>query len=68
VGVFIDAASFRDEGHGLRRSGTKWAGATGLGVHTLVLDVLQLDLYYALGITTDSKFDQGVSLGASKAF
>lgn len=68
VGAFLDGGLFGDEGRGRRVAGTKIAGATGLGIHTLLLDVLQLDLYYALGVTSDGELSQGVGLNASKAF
>jgi hypothetical protein len=40
----------------------------GLGFHALILDILQLNLYYAFGFDLNAEFDHGLSASLSKVF
>ncbi|HOX43577.1 MAG TPA: hypothetical protein PK668_08265 [Myxococcota bacterium] len=44
------------------------ADSFGLGFHALILDTLQLDLYYAFGLDLEREFDHGLSASLTKAF
>jgi hypothetical protein len=44
------------------------ADSFGLGFHALILDTLQLDLYYGFGLDLDREFDHGLSASLTKVF
>ena len=68
VGVFHEAAVFR-EARGVNPTHERSVGNSfGPSFHVLVMDVLQFNLYYAVGFTSEGDFDHGVSLQLEKAF
>ncbi|RME22274.1 MAG: hypothetical protein D6806_13190 [Deltaproteobacteria bacterium] len=68
LGFFHDLACFNEK---LRTEGgtaVRVANSFGVGLHVLVLDWLQLNLYYAVGFAFHGGFDHGVSASLVKAF
>jgi len=68
VGIFHEAAGFRRARGADPKDRVGIGNSFGPSFHALVLDVLQLDLYYAAGFIADGPFDHGVSLRIEKAF
>lgn len=68
IGLFHEAAIVR-EARGIDPVGqVRFGDSFGPSFHALVLDALQLDIYYAAGFLSDGPFDHGVSLRVEKAF
>jgi hypothetical protein len=68
LGFYHEAAIVR-EARGIDPRGeVRFGNSFGPSFHTLVLDTLQLDIYYAAGFLLDGPFDHGVSLRVEKAF
>jgi len=68
VGFYSEAAIYR-EARGDNPTGeVALANSFGPSFHALVLDSLQLDIYYAAGFIHDGPFDHGISLRVEKAF
>jgi hypothetical protein len=44
------------------------AFAVGAGGNALLLDTIQADLYYGVGLLTDGRLDHGMALRMTKAF
>ncbi len=65
VGVFHDAAGFRDRSH--PDAPLSAALAFGPGLHFLIFDLFSLDVYYAFGFSPEG-FDHNLSLGLQRAF
>jgi hypothetical protein len=68
VGFFHEAAVFREADPPVPDDELVVGNSFGPSFHALVMDVLQLDFFYAAGFTTDGDFDHGVSLRLEKAF
>ncbi len=68
VGFFHEAAVFREADPPVPEDDFLVGNSFGPSFHALVMDVLQLDFFYAAGLTTDGDFDHGVSLRLEKAF
>ncbi len=68
VGGFVDLAVFQDPGRGNNARQVRGALSAGLGVHTLILDLLQFDIYLVSAISTEGIFDAGMTMGVTKAF
>ncbi len=68
VGVFHEAAVFREARRPNPTHERSIANSFGPSFHALVMDVLQFNLYYAAGFTSYGAFDHGVSLQLEKAF
>jgi len=68
AGFFHEAAVLREADRPDIDGDPLAANSFGPSFHALVMDVLQLDFYYAAGFTTEGDFDHGVSLRAEKAF
>lgn len=68
VGVFHEAAVYREARGPNPTHERTVANSFGPSFHALVMDVLQFNLYYAAGFTSDGDFDHGVSLQLEKAF
>ncbi len=68
LSVFNDLALYGaiDRASGDERLGL--ADSFGLGFHALILDALQLDLYYAFGLDLEREFDHGPSASLTKVF
>ena len=68
LSVFHDLVAF-DELDRLRHQGRLRVGdSLGPGFHALILDVFQLNIYYAFGFCTDGTFDHGFAASILKAF
>jgi len=68
VSLFHDLAVFsaRDR---MNDSATLMAAdSVGVGFHALLLDTFQLNIYYAVGFSTDGEFGQGSSASLEKVF
>jgi Surface antigen variable number repeat. len=67
VSVFHDLAVFGglDEE---RKETAMAADSFGLGFHVLILDLFQLDLYYALGFDSHKNFDHGIAVSLTNVF
>jgi hypothetical protein len=50
------------------RQGARFVESVGLGLHALVLDVFQVDLYAGFGINTDGDADVDISLSVKQVF
>ncbi len=68
VGFFHEAAVFREADPPEPDDEILAGNSFGPSFHALVMDVLQLDFFYAAGFTVDGEFDHGVSLRLEKAF
>jgi hypothetical protein len=69
VSVFHDLAVFGAlEGEKRHNETAKAADSFGLGFHVLILDLFQLDLYYAIGFNSDKNFDHGIALSLTNVF
>lgn len=68
VGVFHEAAVYREARRPNPTHEHSVGNSFGPSFHALVMDVLQLNLYYAAGFTSDGEFDHGFSLQLEKAF
>jgi hypothetical protein len=71
VSVFHDLAVFGaldalDVGR--RKEKAMAADSFGLGFHILILDLFQLDLYYAVGFDSDKNFDHGIAMSLTNVF
>lgn len=68
VGVFSQVAVFR-QAEGAPNEGERVVATSfGPSFHALVQDLLQLDLYYSFGFTSDGQRDHGVAIRLQKAF
>jgi hypothetical protein len=68
VGVFHEGAVFREDRVANPTHDYSVGNSFGPSFHALVMDVLQFNLYYAVGFTSEGDFDHGVSLQLEKAF
>ena len=68
VGLFHEGAVFREARNPNPTHERSFANSFGPSFHALVMDVLQFNLYYAVGFTSEGDFDHGVSLQLEKAF
>jgi hypothetical protein len=69
LGFFHDAAIFREESGEAPGPDFRGGNSFGPSFHALVLDALQLDIFYAAGFLFDGgTFDHGVTLRIEKAF
>ena len=68
LAVFADAAVFEQPGRNRAESRIMFAGSTGGGINLLVLDTVQANMYYAVGIDSDLRFDHNLVLSVRKAF
>lgn len=68
VSAFHDAAFFLEENRAVGTSQSRVADSFGVGFHALLLDTFQLNIYYALGFSSDGSFDQGSSANLEKVF
>lgn len=68
LSAYADAAGFAPTPFGDRAPPVRGAFAGGLGVHALVLDFIQVDVYYGAGIMTDGRFDHGLAGRLIKAY
>jgi hypothetical protein len=57
-----------DAGATVWDEGFMLASSFGLGFHALILDTLQLNLYYAFGLDLVAEFDHGLAASLIKAF
>lgn len=66
IGLFADTVIYQRPG---RKKGLDpiFAGAAGPALHTLVLDTMQLNVYFSVGFK-DSSFDSALYLGIRKAY
>ena len=67
LGVFADLAAFEHK----RADGSeanKVASSLGLGVHTLIASLFQLDVYLGFGFASDRRQDRGIAAKLQKAF
>lgn len=67
IGAYHDAAVLRQA---VTPSSRPYRVANSLGpsFHTLVLDVLQVDIYYSFGFIQEGSFEHGISMRVEKAF
>jgi hypothetical protein len=68
VGLFHELAVFREARRTELSDEIRAGNSFGPSFHALVLDALQLDIFYAVGFTLQGDFDHGVSLRIQKAF
>ncbi len=68
ISLFHDLAVFGELDRMDSGQTARVADSFGLGFHALILDMFQLDLYYAFGFSSDGSFDHGVAAGLSKVF
>ncbi len=68
ISVFNDAMVFRELNLAREPVATRFADNLGIGLHFLIADLFQLDLYTGVGLTSDRKLDVGVSLDLKQAF
>jgi hypothetical protein len=68
IGVFHDLAVFEESKRARRNPQVRIADSFGLGLHTLLLDFAQLDVYLAAGFVSDGAFDYGLNAALKKAF
>jgi hypothetical protein len=68
ISVFTDVAVFAKQN--LERDSEKVAvgNSFGPGMHILIMDLLQFNLYLGFGFSTDKEFDYGLSASLEKAF
>jgi hypothetical protein len=67
-GVYDDAAVYGAIDRSTNRSQTALANVVGLAVHALLLDSLQLDVYFGTGFTSQGRVQPGLSLGLQQAY
>jgi hypothetical protein len=68
ISVFHDLAVFGALDDMRQNETFKLADSFGLGFHILILDLFQLDLYYAFGFDSDKNFDHGVAVSLTNVF
>ncbi len=65
---YLDVAVHAPTRFGPRPAPVQGAFAAGLGANLLILDTIQADLYYGLGLMTDGRVDPGLALRMIKAY
>jgi hypothetical protein len=68
VGAFTDFALFREIDRTSDHGRTCAAAAFGPSFHVLIAYAFQLDLYYAVGVASRTRADQGFAASLSQAF
>ena len=68
VGFYSEVAGYREARGGNPEGNHGVANSFGPSFHALVMDALQLDIYYAFGFMRDGPFEHGVSFRIEKAF
>lgn len=68
VSVYADSAAFRDPARNRPDAPPRGALGLGFGFHALVLDAIQVNLYYGFGFATDGSTDGGIHARLVKAF
>ena len=68
LGIFHEAAVWRETRDAGRRPPIRYGNSFGPSFHALVMDVMQVDIYYAVGFTSDRRDDNGFVLRLKKAF
>jgi hypothetical protein len=67
-GVYDDAAVYGAIDRSTNVAKQAFANVLGLGVHALLLDSLQLDVYFGTGFTSQGQVQPGLSLGLQQAY
>ena len=68
LSIFHDLAVFGEVDRSNLSEQERVGNCFGLGFHALILDLMQLDLYYSFGFSSDGDFDHGFSASLKKAF
>ncbi len=68
VSLFHDVAVFEQLDR--LREPVRWrvANSAGAGLHALIIDAFQLDVYYGVGFSSDRSWDRGMAASLRKAF
>lgn len=68
VGLYHEIAGYREARAGNPEGDYGVGNSFGPSFHALVMDALELDIYYAFGFMRDGPFEHGVSFRIEKAF
>jgi hypothetical protein len=68
LSLFHDLAVFAERNRTDHSEIARVSNCFGLGFHALVLDLIQLDIYYSVGFASDGDFDHGFSASLKKVF
>jgi hypothetical protein len=68
LSAYFDAAAYEPSPFAGRAPPVRGAFAGGLGAHALILDFMQADLYYGIGVLTNGRVDHGLAGRLVKAF
>lgn len=68
LSIFNEAALFREDVRAGRGPQPEIVNAFGPGLHVLVLDTLQLDVYGSFAVSTPRGFDSGLTIRIRRAF
>lgn len=67
-GVYDDAAAYGAIDRSTNLASQQFANVLGLAVHALLLDSLQLDVYFGTGFNSQGKVQPGLTLGLLQAY